>query len=807
MTQTDITSDPQLAVQERRATPRQILRYPLSSADVRDREEVLLGLSGFFNILRRRRAIVINTFVLVVGMGVVLTLITTPKYSSSARILVEGKMQTVAINDTQNPLGNLFVPTTGHDVKTQVEILRSPIVLNQVFKTTKIPGDSVAVDVRAVPETDLIDIKTTSTSKSNAENFAKALPEVYLQKVKGERVAELKAALSFAVRRRDEQKKKVTEAEAALEQFERQKGPVASGKSAHVLEEMSAAETAVRQAQTDLEATRGRLAALQGARSGVSDQLRTPTTTTNPEIAAIKAQIAQLQDQRAALLFRFKQGEDEVKEVDLQIQQAQRRLAKTPSAVTSVSRAPNPAVANLESQITDARVSVKAAEATLNGAQARVAQVAPEMAKASPLERAASKLQRNLDLARQGLDSLTKSTDDLMLREQAAEAKNNPVAVIAAAEPAEQISPRVARDIIMAVFLGALLACGMALLQHSLDDHVNDEDEARSLLDISVLGVLPLVVSDSTKKIEEKLPDVKSLGRPTLVLSQAEPRLIEGFRMLRSNVYFALLNSTSRSVLVTSTVPGEGKTTTSANLAMITALDGRSVILVDADMRRPSLDKFFNLPRQPGLSNVLVGQASLRDALQDTEIPGLRVLTSGTLPPNPAELLNSPALDNLLVELQEDADMVIFDTPPCPATADTQVLSAKVDGVIYVMHLGKVRKAGLHHAFDLLHQANAHILGVVFNKFESSTGQGYGYYYGYNQYGTQYGKDAEESDPPVEKNRDSNGGRRSRKGAENAVKAEPPASDLAANDLVNGQKVRKRKSNNSDSSNGSISEG
>jgi capsular exopolysaccharide synthesis family protein len=206
---------------------------------------------------------------------------------------------------------------------------------------------------------------------------------------------------------------------------------------------------------------------------------------------------------------------------------------------------------------------------------------------------------------------------------------------------------------------------------------------------------------------------------------------MESFRMLRTNVRFAFVSNSSRTLLVTSTVPGEGKTTTASNLAMAMAMDGRRIILIDADMRRPSLAKCFGIETQPGLSNVLVGQTSWNEALQDTSVPGLRVLTSGALPPNPAELLSSPAMDQLLEVLREEADMVILDTPPCPATADTQVLSAKVDGVVYVMHLGKVRKAALNHSFSMLHRANAHILGVVLNKFEMPSGTvtttGYGY--------------------------------------------------------------------------------
>jgi capsular exopolysaccharide synthesis family protein len=744
----------QLVPQERRPSQRPIQRHPLTAAEYSGGEEAAtLTLWDFWNILRRRRAIAINTFLLVVVLGIVLTLITTPRFSSTARVLVEGKTQTLAISDTNNPLSNLFVPTTGHDVATQVEILRSPVVLDEVYKTTKIPPDSVSVEVKAVADTDLIDLTATSTSKRQAEAFAKAMPEVYLRKVKGERIGELKAALSFAKRRMEEQRQRLQKAEAAVAEFEQQKGSVRQGQGAQLMTEMGNAQAAVSQAQSDLSVARSKLAALENARSGVSNSLQTPVTTTNPEIANLKLQIAQLQDQRAKLLFRFKPSEDEVKEVDLQIQQLQRRLAQTPETITNTSRGPNPEAANLESQITAARVAVREAQAALSAAQAREGQIAPELAKLTPLERTSARLQRDVQLAQQGLDSLAQSTQDLMMREQAAEAKNNPVSVISTASPAEQISPRIARNIVMALVLGALLACGMALLQHSLDDHVNDEEEARSLLDIPVLGMLPLVVSEAAEAGEKTPFDPESSDRPALMLSRSEPRLMESFRMLRSNVYFALVNSPSRTILVTSTVPGEGKSTTASNLATSLALDGRRVILVDADMRRPSLDKFFGLPRQPGLSNILAGQSSWRDALQETKVPGLRLITSGALPPNPAELLGSLALDELIPELQQEADMVIFDTPPCPATADTQVISSKVDGVIYVMHLGKVRKAGLQHAFDLLHQANAHLLGVVFNKFEASAQHGYGYYYGYG-YG-QEGDDASKAKKRSRKDRSS----------------------------------------------------
>jgi len=189
--------------------------------------------------------------------------------------------------------------------------------------------------------------------------------------------------------------------------------------------------------------------------------------------------------------------------------------------------------------------------------------------------------------------------------------------------------------------------------------------------------------------------------------------------------------------MVTSTIPAEGKSSTASNLAIAMALDGRRIVLVDADLHRPQLDSRFGLARQPGLTNVLAAQATLEDALQETDIPGLRILTSGVLPPNPAELLNSMAMDELLEAMKEVADTVIFDSPPCLATADAQVLSAKVDGVIYVMELGKVRKSAVQRSFELLHQAHAHVLGVVFNKIDQ-TSHGHHYYsYDYGYYSNE----------------------------------------------------------------------
>jgi capsular exopolysaccharide synthesis family protein len=209
-----------------------------------------------------------------------------------------------------------------------------------------------------------------------------------------------------------------------------------------------------------------------------------------------------------------------------------------------------------------------------------------------------------------------------------------------------------------------------------------------------------------------------------------ERTLLERFRVLRSNVQFTQVDRPHSTMLVTSTVPQEGKSYTASNLAAAMALDGRRVILVDADLHRPRQHGVFKVPVQPGLTNVLVGQAQLKDCLHETGIEGFRVLTAGVLPPNPVELLNSPSMESVLELLKSEADLVIFDSPPVLATADAQVLASKVDGVLYVMQLGSVPKSAVARSFELLEQARANILGIALNKIGGETNFS-GYYSGY----------------------------------------------------------------------------
>jgi capsular exopolysaccharide synthesis family protein len=213
------------------------------------------------------------------------------------------------------------------------------------------------------------------------------------------------------------------------------------------------------------------------------------------------------------------------------------------------------------------------------------------------------------------------------------------------------------------------------------------------------------------------------------LITVSEPRspISEAYRTLRTNLEFAGLDRALKTIAVTSAGVGEGKSSTLANLAVVSAQAGRKVIVVDADLRRPTIHQLFGLKNDTGLTTAMMsGTAQPTLPLQATAIEGLSVLTSGPLPPNPAELMGSRRMDEIVVSLVEEADQVFFDTPPVVAVTDAAVLATKVDGVLLVISAGKTRRELARLAVQRLQQINARLVGTVLTNVPLGTGfQGY----------------------------------------------------------------------------------
>ncbi len=678
-----------------------------------------ISMREYMDLLRRRKGILIQTFVVVFVVGVIVTFMTKPLYRTQARVLVEGKSYYVTQFDPGNPMGNLFSADAGHEVDTQLEVIQGEKVVAETYKMAGVPAGTVRMSAKQSGTTDVIDVITESNTPLYAQKFANTLPAVYLNYVTGNRRTEIKKALAYAQNQLDTEQKALKSGEDAMQKFRER------SKVTNVDTERTARITSVQAAKADVEKTAGlaaglqaRLNALEQAQKTLPPYVETPTTTTNTQIQNMRASIDTLNTQREALLILYKPASVKVQEVDAQIAHLNGLIALAPATTTQVQRVPNVAVTAGKEKIAATRAELQEANAHLAGLKNATSQDSDELNKYGGLEQEQARLQREIDRHTSKVALFTKSADDLSLR---ATATHDPVLVISPAGPAGQIAPRPMNNMLAATLIGLTLGLCFAMLQEFMDDRINTPEEAKRIFGVAALGYIPLVED----------ADARLLGRTR------GGNLLETYRVLRTNVNFSGVDAPIQSIMVTSTVPGEGKSMTAYNLAVAMALDGRRVILVDADLRRPTVHKSCGLERRPGLTNVLVGELALDEALQNTHVRNMRVLTAGPLPPNPAEILNSKVMRRIHADLRERADIVIYDTPPCLATADAQVLSADVDGVLYVAQFGATKKSAMRRSAELLEQAHANLLGVVFNKIDIS-GNRDDYYYGYYRYYNYY---------------------------------------------------------------------
>ncbi|MDI3092382.1 CpsD/CapB family tyrosine-protein kinase [Priestia megaterium] len=233
------------------------------------------------------------------------------------------------------------------------------------------------------------------------------------------------------------------------------------------------------------------------------------------------------------------------------------------------------------------------------------------------------------------------------------------------------------------------------------------------------------------KEKKNKNDKVLTLKRRLLAHNSPKDPVAEQYRTIRTNIQFSGADQDIKSLILTSSGTAEGKSTTASNLAAVYAQQGLKVLLIDADLRKPTVHYTFRLENHAGLTNVLTRQSTLGQAVQETEVRDLYVLTSGPIPPNPSELLASNQMEELLKEMKQQFDMVIFDTPPILAVADAQILANQVDASILVVSSGKTDKEAALKAKELLVHAKSKLLGAVLNNRKADSGNYY-YYYGSN---------------------------------------------------------------------------
>lgn len=240
------------------------------------------------------------------------------------------------------------------------------------------------------------------------------------------------------------------------------------------------------------------------------------------------------------------------------------------------------------------------------------------------------------------------------------------------------------------------------------------------------------MVKLSLRKIGKNV-DNTQVARKLVTISETKSYVIEQFRTIRTNIKFSMPGEPLKTILITSSTPGEGKSTNAANLGVVFAQEDKRVLIIDGDMRKPTLHHTFKTFNKVGLSNILARRSALHEAVQETFVVGLDVITSGPIPPNPAELLSSKGLDALLQQVKNDYDIIIIDSPPLLSVTDAQILANKCDGTILILNTGVVDKRAVKKAKALLAASHTKILGVVLNNYKTPSHFNYYEEYSFNE--------------------------------------------------------------------------
>ncbi len=436
-----------------------------------------------------------------------------------------------------------------------------------------------------------------------------------------------------------------------------------------------------------------------------------------------EGKLAELRQRRALLLVDATEEAPEVKEVNQQIAELERQVKESRSLKTST------ILTNLETEYRQ----------TLAREQALRKSFAQQRGETVTQNEAAINyriIQQEIETNKTLLDNLlqrSKENDVLM-----ANKPNNVSVVDYAVPPTGPVGPNRLRTVLMAMFLSLGLGVGFALFLEYLDDTVRSTEEVERLLHLPALAVIPSASGASGRRLAAAPGALQKRngnnGNPELLMNvDSHSPLAESYRHLRTSVLLSTAGRAPKTLLVTSSLPGEGKTTTAVNTAVSLAQTGARVVIIDADMRRPRLRSIFGLSDGAGLSSILSSEVSEEDMLRlvvKEDETGLNILTSGPIPPNPAELIGSDQMRRLLEVLQREFTHVVIDSPPITSFTDGVLISTMVDGVLLVVHGGKSSRHVVKRSRQLLHDVGSKIFGVVLNNV-SIQSQDYYYYQRY----------------------------------------------------------------------------
>lgn len=730
-----------------------------------DYTEDTIDIRQYWQILRRRWLPISVVFGSVVTLTTLITFLTKPIYQASGKLLLKEK-QASALPDLPGLGGGLKALTrTSSPLATEAEIIRSVPILQRVVDNLGLKDkEGRPIDVNAengkpfrkslgvgeIRETDILSISFKSTDPEEAAVVVNQIIQVYLENNISANRAEAAATRLFIDQELPRAEADVKRLEVALRRFKEQNDTIVLPEEAKVAIQTDG------QLQQEISNLRGQLKAVSTRSQVLQSQLGL-----DPQQGIALSTLSQSPLVQQTLV----QYQQVLKEVNEQrkvlrpehpkLQRLEERLATSQALLNQqMSQALGRSITIQPSRIEGSQ-STQALSDLLVEAEierlglinqldylVRAKAAYQQRTDALPkLEQRQRELERKLTVAQSIYEQLLKSQQQTQIQEN--QNIGNARTISAALVPEKPIAPRKARNIAIGILLGSLLGIGTALLLEALDNSIKTVKEAQDLFDFTVLATLPLL------KEAEKVSRGGHLARttPDLILRNS-PRspLSEAYRMLQANLKFLSSDRPVKTIVLTSAIPKEGKSTVTANLALALAEHDHRVLIVDADMRRPIQHQIWEQPNLAGLSNILAEQSDWQAHVIPEE-DHLDIITAGVVPPNPVPLLDSKRMTSLLEAFCGTYDYVLIDSPPIAVAADALILGRMTDGILMVTRPGVVNTGSAQTAKEALAKSNQNVLGMVVNGVVPDNEPDSYYYYYAKDY---YGEDLSASDLKTE---------------------------------------------------------
>ncbi|HEY3104418.1 MAG TPA: polysaccharide biosynthesis tyrosine autokinase [Pyrinomonadaceae bacterium] len=572
-------------------------------------------------------------------------------------------------------------------------------------------------NVTPVEKTNLVVISYTHTNPEMAQRISNALADVFVQNnLERQQMGTSKAGVALAKAIAEYQQKVKEERDARFNFAKANNLPLTST----TINLDAQREGDYSRQLLEAENERRTLKAAYEAAKTADDPLESPEVLKDEHIRKLRDELSDLNEKRNALLQRYTPEWPEVKQIEAQIKSREEDLKRAPIQI----------LGSMKKRYEEAEAKYKSLVSAYSEAHGKTtAQTKAEIDLAA--------MTQQLTTDEQYLNTLLQKQREL--NAYAGDGGTNVSIANYSRVPHEPIGPARLRTIIVAFLLSLMAGIGLAFLLDFLDDSVKSLDDIDRYIHLPALALIPAARNEKGRLGAPAENPAQNPSTALALVTDARSPIAEAYRHLRTSLLLSSAGNPPKTILITSSQPSEGKTTTAINTAFMLAQTGAEVLIVDCDLRRPRLHANFNLSNTRGLTNYLAGESPIDDVLQSYEkVPNLKLLTSGPIPPNPAELLGSEEMRKLLQSLSGRFTHIIVDSPPAISFTDAAILSTFVDGVILVVHGGRSSRSVVRRARQQLLDVGAHIFGVVLNNVKAESRD---YYYGGGYYSAYYQSD------------------------------------------------------------------